>query len=339
MLKSKQVRYTATITHKSRNYRTKTFRRKQDATEWACRFILDVDKLAAAGKRPCDVTFDKLADEYLAEWTGTDTSRVQAIIKFSAYFNSKRLDKITTDDCRELLRKWDKDKYAPATFNKYRAMLSSLFDYACRQDEESARTYISQNPVKTIRNKRLNNQRVRYLSDDEKLRLVAVCREIGGKFYIAFLIALSTGMRKGNMLWLTWSDVDFERGLLTVEQTKNGDPIQTPLPSPVLDLLAEYREIGNGLIFRSTTNPANPADYKKRWNRARKMAAIENFRWHDLRHDAASTLARDGRTLLEIAEVLGHRSLQSTKRYAHLSTDHKHKILGETMSKALSKLL
>jgi integrase len=340
VLKSKQIRYTATITHKSRNYRTKTFRLKQDAKEWACRFITDVDKLAAAGKRPCDITFSQLADEYLANWTGKDTSRVQAVEKFSVHFGDIRIDKITTDDCRELLRKWDApDEYAPATYNKYRAILSAIFKFSCEQNEESARTYISDNPVKTIRNKRLDNQRVRFLSDDEKQRLVGACKEIGGKFYLYFLIALSCGMRKGKVSYLRWIDVDFSRGLLMIGKDKNGYPIHTPLPEAVMMIMASYREVGSGFIFPSTTNLASPFDFKKKWNRARKMAEIENFKWHDLRHDTASTLARDGRTLLEIAEILGHKSLQSTKRYAHLSTGHKSRILSETMERSLSKLL
>jgi site-specific recombinase XerD len=67
-----------------------------------------------------------------------------------------------------------------------------------------------------------------------------------------------------------------------------------------------------------------------------KIANIKNFRWHDLRHDTASTLARDGRTLKEIAEILGHKSLASTDRYTHLCTDHKSQLLNDTMAKSIS---
>ncbi len=67
-----------------------------------------------------------------------------------------------------------------------------------------------------------------------------------------------------------------------------------------------------------------------------RAANIQNFRWHDMRHDTASTLARDGRTLKEIAEILGHKSLASTDRYTHLSTEHKSQVLNDTMAKFIS---
>ncbi|MBD3633657.1 MAG: site-specific integrase [Methylophaga sp.] len=337
ILKSGEVRYTATITYKSRNYKTKTFRRRRDAADWAARFLSDLENFAITGKKPCEVTFSDLANEYLKHWTGTDSIRISAVQLFAEYFGDKLLDSITTEDCRDALQKWDNK--APATFNKYKAILASIFDYAILRNEETEKSYISTNPVKTVRNKPIDNQRVRYLSDDEKKRLVIASREVGGKFYLAFVLALCTGLRKSNVLERRWSDVDFSRGLLEVRKTKNGDPVYSPLPAPVLDVLAEYREVGNGLIFPSTTDPDKPFDFKKQWNRARKLAQIDDFRWHDLRHDAASTLARDGRTLLEIAEILGHRSLQSTKRYAHLSTAHKARVLNETMNKALSGIL
>ena len=73
-----------------------------------------------------------------------------------------------------------------------------------------------------------------------------------------------------------------------------------------------------------------------RWLKCLKAANIVNFRWHDLRHDTASTLARDGRTLKEIAEILGHKSLASTDRYTHLSTAHKSEVLNDTMAKSIS---
>lgn len=336
-LKSGEVRYTATITYKSRNYKTKTFRRRRDAADWAARFLSDLENFAVTGKKACEVTFFQLAKEYLEHWSGTDSIRIPAVQLFAEHFGNELLDKITTEDCRGALSQWENK--APATYNKYKAILAAIFDFGILRNEDNRRAYTTLNPVKTIRNKPIDNLRVRYLSDDEKKRLVAACREIGGKFYLAFLLALSTGLRKSNVLQRRWSDVDFSRGLLEVRKTKNGDPVHSPLPGPVLELLAEYREVGTGLIFPSTSNPDQPFDFKKQWNRARKLANVVDFRWHDLRHDAASTLARDGRTLLEIAEILGHRSLQSTKRYSHLSTAHKARVLNETMNKVLSGIL
>lgn len=336
-LKSGDIRYRARIKHQSRSFRSKTFKLRKDAVEWSAKYISDLENFRHAGREPCQITFAQLATQYLSQWQGKDAIRVSLVERLADYFGNAIINKITTNDCRELMQMWD-DK-ANSTYNKYKAILVALFDFAIRQNEESARTYIEHNPARKIRSKPINNLRVRYLSDDEKRRLVKACRDIGGKFYLAFLLALTTGLRKSNVFNLRWSDVDFHRGLLSVGVTKNGEPIMAPVPGVVFDLLRKYREIGNGLIFESDIVSGIPNGYKKQWIKARKMADIENFRWHDLRHDTASTLARDGRTLLEIAEVLGHRSLQSTKRYAHLSIHHKQQVLTETMTKTLDGLL
>jgi integrase len=113
-------------------------------------------------------------------------------------------------------------------------------------------------------------------------------------------------------------------------------PRHTPIPSVIIDELKKHREIGNSLLFPSTIDPNQPFDYRKKWVKCLKVANIKNFRWHDLRHDTASTLARDGRTLKEIAEILGHKSLASTDRYTHLSTAHKTQVLNDTMAKSIS---
>ena len=90
------------------------------------------------------------------------------------------------------------------------------------------------------------------------------------------------------------------------------------------------------MLFPSITDPNKPIDYKKQWASCLKAADVHDFRWHDMCQDTASTLARDGRTLKEIAEILGHKSLISTDRCAYLCTEHKSQILNETMNRAIT---
>jgi len=96
----------------------------------------------------------------MRKWTGTDTVQLTAVSRFSRHFDSQKIDKITTDDCRDLLRTWKKS--ASATHSKYRAILASVFDFALIQNEDNQRTYITVNPVKPLRNKPLNNQWLRF---------------------------------------------------------------------------------------------------------------------------------------------------------------------------------
>jgi integrase len=245
------------------------------------------------------------------------------------------LPEITPDLIREKIK--DKKSLAPATYNRHLAVLSSIMDFATRQQEDDAVTdqYINENPCKKVRSLQLDNKIVRYLSDDEKPRLIRAAQEIGGKFYLKVLMALTTGMRKGELDQLRWCDIDYERGLALLHDTKNGEARHTPIPDVTMAEILKYRENCNGLVFPSPTKPNKPFDYRKKWASCLKAANIEVFRWHDLRHDTASTLARDGRTLKEIAEILGHKSLISTDRYAHLCTEHKSQLLNDTMNKVI----
>ena len=335
--KSGQVRYLARIKHESRFVKSKTFVRKRDASEWAAGYVSNLENFRTGGKQPCEVTFLRLAKEYLVAWKGTDAMRGYSVSKFAKHFGKKNIAQITTDDCRKALAFWDDMK--PSTYNKHHAILSSIFDFAIRKQEETGETYTEINPVSKIRKKPLDNLRVRFLSDDEKRRLVAACREIGGRFYLAFLLGLATGLRKSNVLDRRWSDIDFERALLTVDKSKNGEPITQPIPHVIMSELKKHKQVGDGLIFESEIKAGVPTDYKKHWKRARELANIKDFNWHDMRHDVASTLARDGRSLIEIAHALRHKSIQSTTRYAHLSTQHTAQVLNSSIGGALEGLL
>ena len=128
---------------------------------------------------------------------------------------------------------------------------------------------------------------------------------------------------RGELLGLCWSDVDLERRVAVLHNTKNGDRRSVPIVQEVAELLLEHgrvRRLDNDLIFASEGR--DPIWPDKFWYRALKVAKIEDFRFHDLRHTAASYLAMSGATVPELAAVLGHRTLAMVKRYAHLSDQH-----------------
>ncbi|QPK62900.1 site-specific integrase [Methylomonas sp. LL1] len=334
-LKNGETRYRTILTKSGKGIKTKTFRRKQDARTWGTRSILEHQEHEAKGIRPCTIPFVRLADEYMAWWPGKDHDRARLVQWWTKQFGSTMLTDITPDVIRLKLK--PKRTLAAATYNKHLAVLSSILDFAARQQEDDSvlEQYIEENPCSKVRSLTVNNKIVRFLTDQEKPRLIRAAQEIGGKFYLKVLMALSTGMRKGELDRLRWSDIDFERGLAILHDTKNGESRHSPIPTVALNELKKHREISNDLIFTSKLNPDKPMDYRKQWANCLKVANIKNFRWHDLRHDTASTLARDGRTLKEIAEILGHKSLISTDRYAHLCTEHKSNILNETINKSL----
>lgn len=224
-------------------------------------------------------------------------------------------DKLLTTPCRR------GGTLSPAYTNRHLAALSHACTVAVKEWQ-----WIESNPVLRVTKPTEPRGRVRFLSDDERERLLTACRESSnGDLYPAVILALSTGARQAEVMGLRWPDVDLSRKVATLHETKNGERRLLPLAGPALDLLrerAKVRHLDTDLIFPGRTRPAKPVDLRTPFETALKRAEIADFHWHDLRHTAASYLAMNGASLAEIAEVLGHKTLSMVKRYAHLSEAH-----------------
>lgn len=211
---------------------------------------------------------------------------------------------------------------APATLNRYAASISAVFTWAiCRRVAPKGWDH----PGRRIERLPENNEKTRFLSDDERDRLLAACKASSWpRLYMLVLLALTTGARKGELLGLTWPDVDLVQRLAHVGRTKNRDPRALPLVPTVLEELQRFKpESGTGLVFLSARNPGQAYSFESLFHEAMRATKIRGVTFHTMRHSCASILAQSGATLLEIADVLGHRQLQMTKRYSHLTTTHK----------------
>jgi len=233
---------------------------------------------------------------------------------------------------------------SPATANRFLSALSKAFSDAVREWH-----WLHDNPLRRVAKERESAGRVRYLSDDEREALLDACRKSElPELYLIVLFAVTTGMRRGELLGLRWPDVDLERGVAVIHHTKNGDRRSVPIVPEVAALLREHgrvRRLDNDLVFpakprkpgrrkrkQDAATPApdtapqskarGPLWFDSAWYAALDAAKVNDFRFHDLRHTAASYLAMSGATVPEIAAVLGHRTLQMVKRYAHLSDQH-----------------
>lgn len=218
----------------------------------------------------------------------------------------------------------------PSTVVRYLAALSHAFTVAVKEWG-----WLDSNPLAKVTKPREPRGRVRYLDDDERTRLLDACRASSSPdLYPAVVLALSTGARHGEIFGLRWKDIDFDRRVAVLHETKNGERRILPLAPPSFGLLqerAKVRRLDTDLVFpgrrrRSVPGeppkPPAPIDLRAPFETALKQAGIKDFRWHDLRHSAASYLAMNGASLAEIAEVLGHKTLQMVRRYAHLSPAH-----------------
>jgi integrase len=210
----------------------------------------------------------------------------------------------------------------PATVVRYLAALSHAFTIAVNEWQ-----WVDSNPVIKVRKPREARGRVRFLSDEERSRLLEACRQSGNPhLYPVVVLAVATGMRQGEIMHLTWEDVDLKRGRITLHATKNNERRVVPLVGHALETLithAKIRRLDTALVFPARQQGATrPINLRAPWLASLKRARIQDFRFHDLRHSAASYLAMNGASLAEIAEVLGHKTLQMVKRYAHLSEAH-----------------
>lgn len=214
---------------------------------------------------------------------------------------------------------------APATVVRYMAALSHAYTIAVKEWG-----WIDDTPMRKVNKPSLPRGRVRFLSDDERVHLLKACKDSRNPYlYPVVVLALSTGMRQGEIMGLTWDVVDLNRGRAILHETKNGERRAVAITGHALDLLKELgkvRRIDSKFLFPAKEirpqKPQKPMDLRTPWETAVKHAVLDDFHFHDLRHSAASYLAMNGASLAEIAEVLGHKTLQMVKRYAHLSEGH-----------------
>jgi integrase len=215
-----------------------------------------------------------------------------------------------------------KTKLTPSTANRYMASLAHCLMLGVREYE-----WLSDSPMRKIASQREPRGRVRYLTAEERASLLRECLAHSQTLHDLVLLAISTGARKGELLDLRWSDVNLVRGTLTFHETKNDERRTIPLVGRALRALRERRgqlatAHENERVFKGRLKRDAPMQAHSIFARAATRAGLKDFRFHDLRHEAASQLAMSGATTAEIAEVLGHKTLAMVKRYSHLTEGH-----------------
>jgi integrase len=278
--------------------------------------------------------------------------REQHLAWWSERFAGKMLSEITPDliaEARDALaaEKWTRGKVrtakgkeippkeyirSGATVNRYLATLGHLLGVAMKEWQ-----LIDRNPVHSISKKKEARGRVRFLSDEERDRLLEACE--GSKWpalHTLVSLAISTGARRGELINLKWADVDLKAARAVVHDTKNGDARTLPIVGKALPALRALKLHGSATspwVFQQPSGVPGPYEnFDFHWQAALEAAGIDNFRFHDLRHTTASYLAKQGASLLEIADVLGHRTMAMVKRYSHLAHYHKTTVV-ERMAK------
>jgi len=330
LVRKKGVGYRVIIRKKGVKPISKVFKSKKLAVQFANKLESDREYLMAYGQdKVChkltlsELIYDYMSNVYSGKYPKAEQGKLNVwLINLGDLF----IDSITVNNISDALVNISIGK-ANATINRYKAAISVVFTYACRQYN------LASNPVQLIPSKREDNHRVRYLSTLERERLLKACKEATwSKLYLLVLIAITTGARRGELLGLRWNDIDFERQTAYVQTTKNGQPKVLPLTANAVKELIKFRQQDDSLVFNSEIKPDKAFCFNKQWEKALKTSKVEDFTFHCLRHTCASYLAQSGASLLEIADVLGHKQISVTKRYAHLCIDHKEKLINSVMS-------
>ena len=211
----------------------------------------------------------------------------------------------------------------PYAANRALAVTSKLMSFAERQGYRPQNS----NPAQGIERYR-EEKRQRFLSTDELIALgSALASEETASRHSPYAIAaigllLLTGMRLNEVLQLRWSEVDLERGLLILSDSKTGaKPVI--LGAPAIDLVGHLpRTMKSPWVFPSIIDPAKPMyDLKRTWQTVARLSGLEGLRIHDLRHSFGAAAAGSGGSLPMIGRLLGHKNPQTTARYAHLAHD------------------
>jgi integrase len=271
-------------------------------------------------KRISNHSFKELAMEYIA-WAERQRGfrQKQSIVRqlvnvFGQYslraFTSRLLEQYQT----ERMQKGNK----AATINRHIATIKHMFTKAVEWD------MVAEGALKRIRKAKLleeSNRRLKYLCKEDCQALVDNCDK---HIKPIVTIALYTGMRKSEILQLKWDNVDLKHGFILLELTKNGERREIPINARVREALTGItRRLDVPYVFYDPITGKPYEDIKRSFTSACRRAGINDFRFHDLRHTFASQLVMAGVDLTTVKELLGHKTLTMTLRYAHLAPSHK----------------
>jgi integrase len=315
------VSFLAQVRIKPFNPTAKTFARRSQAQEWADNLERELRSQRRQGGVRKDVTrltVAGLISEYLSD-PETEALRsyqttADRLAWWVNHYGSTRvldLNVLVLREARERLR----HNRGPATCNRILSHLRSAWNWG------RASGLVPQDLLWPSRLMLTEPKgRTRFLTDDELAALLEAA-EPDPTMHAALLVSLATGLRQGELLRLTWADIDLTKRRIRILRAKNNEARAGFLPDVAAKALAKLKRsriVGNVVFADERGQALTKTTLHWRWLKVRAAAGLHDFRWHDLRHTCASFLAQNGANLLEIGSVLGHKSPSVTKRYSHL---------------------
>ena len=251
-----------------------------------------------------ETTYRQMVDKYLKKYRKSrdETSLNQLL----PVFGNMVIADITTESVSDYMEE-RLIEVRPATVYQELALMRRMFNVARKEWK-----WVKDNPIADLSFSVGNdNARDRWLTFEEEEQLLKSASPEWLRNLIIF--ALRTGMRRGEILSLKWSSVDFKRRLITVEKSKNGMKRSIPMSEAVFDMLKDVKVIDiSNIVFPFNINTINDG-----FRRAKRKADVHDFKFHDCRHTFATRLVQNGVDIYKVKELLGHKSISVTMRYAH----------------------
>jgi integrase len=298
--------------------RAKSFDSRGDAQRWAREFEAEADRSGwISDTRLAEkMTLGELLARYCAEITPTkrsaDTENARLTALRGRDICHRTLAKLTSSDVAGY-RDQRLKTVAPATVVRELNTMSHAIEIAQREWG----LWLPRNPIKMVRRPSVPQGRKRRLEAGEEQRLLDACDN--GRTLLMkplIIVAIESGMRRGELVGLQWRHVDLNRRTVHLPLTKNGDSRDVPLSRRATETIVQLSE--NPLRHPELVFPISGNAVRLAFEHLRVRAELTDFHFHDLRHEAVSRLFEKGLNIAEVSAISGHKELRMLQRYTHL---------------------
>ena len=304
-------KWQARVHRKDHSPSVKSFNTKADAVKWArhTESQLDLGTLAPKAAMP---RLDLIVERYLTEVSPTKKGAAQELNRGRQIARTTlgriQIDKITS----EVVSKYRDGRLREVSNNTVRlelAFISVVFEQCAKEW-----SYKLTNPVKQIRIPKPGKPRQRRLRPVEEEALLAACADRAMYLHSLVVLAIETGMRFGELVSITWDNVDLKARTIYLPDTKNGHPRTVPLSTRAVEAIRAVPSGYEGQVFTG-----KPGSIRAAFGAALKRSGVgSDLRFHDLRHEAVTRLFEKGLNPIEVGMISGHRSMSMLQRYTHM---------------------
>ena len=302
------------IRHKETPQLSRVFVRKGDATQWATQTERALQLGLLSPDHDC--TLAELLHRYAVEVTpkkrsvGPEKSRINKLCQYE--IGNIRLSNLTSNDIAKFR---DERLITVSGTTVVKDLL--LISHAIKTAQREWGFKLPSNPVDNVNKPSVNKPRDRRLEEGEEERLLQACKQSSNHWFLPLVqVAIETGMRRGELLSLTWDNVHLDKNWVHLPMTKNGESRDVPLSPKAKGILGSLPRDISGKVF-----PIHFEGLKSLWRRAMKRADLRDLHFHDLRHEATSRFFELGLNVVEVAAITGHKDLKMLQRYTHLRAE------------------